>query len=109
MDTVVVIAVAAVGTVVGAVGGYLFKHIQDTEMFNDLCRDVVDQAKELDLQEIEIRELKKEVNRMNELAAVKAVKGNKAVRVSAEDFPEFFDVNNLPTYFDKDVDFGGNF
>ena len=99
--------IGVVSAVVGAVVGVIIKHIQDNKVVRELVAELVDQAKELDRQEVELRKMQGAINRYNDILC--ALKEQTVVRMKGDCNADFFKVNDLPIHFDKDVDFGGNF
>ena len=110
-----VFAVAVVSVVVGAIGGYLVKHFQDSRHFNEIFADLFDMSIALDRKDKEIASLKEQVNRYNKLRAIKEIHVRPEVSDTVKKLMqdgcnvEFFKVDDLPDSLNDDIDFGGNF
>lgn len=67
---------AIIGAVIGAVGGYVLKHIQDTPIINELSEALIDEAKAND-------RLQKENRRLHSFATKKMVETAEQYDVNA--------------------------
>jgi hypothetical protein len=68
----------------------------------------LDEARKVDERDKVIKDLQDEINRLHTALAVKSLRQVTQVKPSS-DMQVFYDVNNLPSHFNDDIDFGGKF
>ena len=93
-----------IGLVVGSVVGIAITFYRDTKIIRQIIREYeTENARKKN----EIEKYRAEINRYNALRALKEIRVGKFEKAAPD--VEFWNVNDLPTHFKSDIDFGGKF